>query len=37
MLYSLVIVCAASSADTGARQDLGIITAEERGEEQGGA
>ena len=34
---SLAIVCAASAADTGARQDLGIGTAEEGGEEQGGS
>ena len=34
---NLVIVCATSAADTGARQDLGIRTAEEGGEEQGGA
>ena len=33
---SLAIVCAASAADTGARQDLGLRTAEEGGEEQGG-
>ena len=40
VMYSSVIsnkiVCAASAADTGARQDLGIRTAEEGGEEQGG-
>ena len=37
MLYSLAIVCATSAADTRARLDLGVRTAEEGGEEQGGA